>query len=56
MLRNGFWGREPDRNTCENLTKRTILFFAGNNGRYLFVADSMVLDRNPTISDQRIPL
>ncbi len=36
--------------------KRTILFIARDNSRYRFVAGSMSLDRDPTISDQRIPL
>jgi hypothetical protein len=32
-----------------------ILFFARGNNRYCFLAGSMGLDRDPTISDQRIP-
>jgi hypothetical protein len=32
------------------------IIFAKGNSRYPFVAGSMGLDRNPTISDQRIPL
>jgi hypothetical protein len=36
--------------------KRMILFFVRGNSRYHFVAGSMDLDRDPTISDQRIPL
>jgi hypothetical protein len=36
--------------------KRTILFLARGNRRYRFVAGSMDLNRDPTISDQRIPL
>jgi len=35
--------------------KRAILFFARDNSRYGFVAGSMGLDRDPKISDQRIP-
>jgi len=35
--------------------KRAILFFARGNSRYGFVAGSMGLDRDPKISDQRIP-
>jgi hypothetical protein len=51
----GFWGRESDRNTSKNLIKRTILFFAKSNSHYRFVAGSMGLESDPTISDQRIP-
>jgi hypothetical protein len=63
-LSDGFWGREPDRNACENLVKRsvrppvswrTILFLDKGNSRYPSVAGSMGLDRDPAISDQRIP-
>jgi hypothetical protein len=36
--------------------KRTILFFARGNSHYRFVAGSMGLESDPTISDQRIPL
>jgi hypothetical protein len=51
----GFSGREFVRNTSKNLIKRTLLSLAEGNSRYLFVAGSMGLDRDPTISDQRIP-
>jgi len=36
--------------------KRTILSLAKGNSHYAFVAGSMGLDRDPKISDQRIPL
>ncbi len=64
LLGDGFWGEGFDRNACKNLIKRsvrppvswrTILSFAEGNNRYVFVADSMDLDRDPKVSDQRIP-
>jgi hypothetical protein len=43
-----FWGRESDRDTSQNLIKRTVFFFARDNRRCRFVA-SMGLDRDPAI-------
>jgi hypothetical protein len=63
-LGDGSWGREFDRNTCNNLMKRsvrppvsrrTILSFAKGNSRYAFMGGLMGLDRDPQISDQKIP-
>jgi hypothetical protein len=51
----GFWGRESARNTSKNLIKQMILFFAKGNSRCCFLAGSMGLGGDPTISDQRIP-
>ena len=64
-LGDAFLGREFGRDTCKNLMKRsvrppvswrTILSLAKGNSYDAFVADSMGLDRDPKISDQRIPL
>jgi len=53
-LSYGFWRREFVRDPSKNLMNRTILFFARGNSGYRFVARSMNLDRNPTMSNQRI--